>query len=89
MSSMTNLVEEILKLIWKECRIEVDKIQFTFNLTRETTSRIINFLLEFGFIEFYESNRYLGVSEPCRKFFDEDIGQSHRKTNASPMIVFL
>jgi predicted transcriptional regulator len=72
---MTSLVEEVLVLIWKESKIEVEKIQQTLNLTRETTSRVIDFLSKFGFVEIDESDGYIMVSEPCRKFFDEDIGR--------------
>jgi DNA-binding MarR family transcriptional regulator len=84
---MTNLIEQVLILIWKEPKIEIERIQRTFDLTRETTSRVTNFLLKFGFIEFDENNRYVRVSEPCKKFFDEDIGREKAAGNLA--VVFL
>lgn len=87
MHMMTSLVEEVLILVWKEYKIDVGNIQHTLNLTRETTSRVIDFLLKFGFVEIDESDGNIMVSEPCRKFFDEDIGRE--KAVGRLMVAFL
>ncbi|MFY3739838.1 MAG: putative DNA-binding transcriptional regulator [Candidatus Nitrosomirales archaeon] len=87
MLSTTSLLEQILILIWKERKIEIEKIQVTFTITRETTSRIISFLLKYGFVEIDEKDGYIMVSEPCRRFFDEDVGRE--KAVGSLMVAFL
>lgn len=68
---MNDLAEEILLLLAKRGRLGIEEIQARFSLTKDTTSQVIDFLAEFGFVEFNGSNHHVVLSEPCRRFFTE------------------
>ena len=72
---MSDLAEEILYLIGKRGKIETREVQDRFNLSRETATSVVDFLVEFGFAELDQSKRYIRLSEPCKKFFEETIDQ--------------
>ena len=70
---MSELAEEMLYLISKKGKIEVREIQGRFNLTKESATTVIDFLAEFGFVQLDEGKRYVMLSEPCKRFFEESI----------------
>jgi len=87
---LSNLAEEILSFVSKKGKIEAREIQERFNLTKETATTVINFLVEFGFAELDESKRYVRLSEPCKKFLEEDTNQSqNRDERLTLMLVYL
>ncbi len=68
---MSDLVEVILSMVRKKGTCRIEEIQETFNLTRETQNSIIDFLVEYGFLEWDKRKRYIRLSKPSRKFFEE------------------
>ncbi len=70
---MSDLAEEILFLVGKRSKIGTGEIQDRLNLTKETTTTVINFLMEFGFVQLDENKRYITLSAPCRKFYEETV----------------
>ena len=78
---MSELAEEMLYLISKKGKIDLREIQDRFNLTRETASTVIDFLAEFGFVQLDEDKKYIMLSEPCKRFFEESIDQDGDKSD--------
>ncbi len=66
-----DLAKEILSEIWKKERIPIEEIQGRFNLTKETTKAIIEFLVKFGFVQLDKNNGHISLSETLRNFYDE------------------
>ncbi len=76
---MKHLAEEVLSLVSIEGKIELREIQNRLNLKMETVTTVIDFLVEFGFAELDESNRYVRLTGLYKQFLenlkqDEDKG---------------
>ena len=85
---LIDLAEEILYLISKKDKIEIGEIQDRFSLRRETVTRVIDFLVEFGFVQLDGSNRYITLSEACRRFFEEEkVTSQERESNSNTLAV--
>ncbi len=67
----SDLAEEILELVVRAGRIEIGEIKNKLCLTSETTDKIVQFLEEFGFVQFDEIRRYVRPSKACKEFFEE------------------
>jgi predicted transcriptional regulator len=68
---LSDLAEEILSLVSSKGEMEVEEIQHRLNITRETLSREIDFLVESHFVQLDESKQYIRLSELCKKFLEE------------------
>ena len=71
MKGLSDLAEEILSLVSSKGQIEVKEIQHRLNITRETLSREIDFLVESHFVQWDESMQCIMLSEPCKKFLED------------------
>ena len=68
---LSDLAEEILSLVSSKGEIEVGEIQHRLNITRETLSKEIDFLVESHFVQWDENKQCIRLSELCKKFLDE------------------
>ncbi len=64
-------LEEILSLLWKDGKIEIEEIPNRLGITKETANTAVHFLMRFGFVELNQGKRYIRLSEACKKFFKE------------------
>ena len=71
MGSLNNLPEEILSLVSKKQKVEIREIKDRFNITSETAKSVIDFLVEFGFVQFDESKGYVMLSKSYKRFLEE------------------
>ena len=75
---LSDLAEEILSLVSSKGEIEVTEIQHRLNITRETLSKEIEFLVESHFVQWNENKQCIRLSELCKKFLDETSEQDAR-----------
>jgi len=68
-SDVSTLAEVVLLRVVKERRVEIRDICDTFNVTKETTTSVIDFLVGFGFLRNDKKKKYLTLSEASREFF--------------------
>jgi predicted transcriptional regulator len=68
---LSDLAEEILSLVSSKGQIEVKEIQQRLNITKETLSSEIDFLVESHFVQWDESRQCIRLSELCKKFLEE------------------
>jgi Mn-dependent DtxR family transcriptional regulator len=75
---LSDLAEEILSLISKKGEIGIKEIKDRLNVSKETLTTEIDFLVEAGFVKLDKSKRYIRLSNRCKKFLEEtserDIG---------------
>ena len=69
MDNVSKVAEEILDLVVKNGKVELSAIYDSCNATKETTDVVIDFLVDFGFLEFDKKRRYLRLSNASRRFF--------------------
>ena len=67
---MMQPIEEVITLIASRRRIAISDVEEIFNLPKDSTRSIIDFLLKFDFIKIVDG-RYLVLSDACSPFFDE------------------
>ena len=68
-SDVSTLAEAVLLRVVKERRVEIRDICDTFNVTKETATSVIDFLVGFGFLRNDKKKKYLTLSEASREFF--------------------
>ena len=75
---MSDLADEILVLVSRKGEMEIREIQRSLNVTRETLTKEIDFLVQSHFVQWDENKCCVRLSELCKKFLEEtserDIG---------------
>lgn len=71
MGSLSYLAEEILSLIIKKGKLEISEIKSSLNLSNETATAAVNFLVDFGFLRWDKRRRYVMLSSRYKRFLEE------------------
>ena len=69
---MRHLADEILCLAGKKDKLEIVEIQDKLKMPRETLNIVMDFLIRFGLAQLDTDKICVSLSEPCKKFFEEE-----------------